>query len=93
MTTCLYGEKGGLSQKNMDGGYEFTAELYLEEAGNLYTKKLDQACVKAPSSYQEFINSIAENRDPLVKLDEALEVQKILDGMYASAAQGREIVF
>ena len=93
MVTCLYGDKGGLSQKNLDSGYNFAAELYLEEVGNLYTKKLDRACVKAPSAYQEFINSIAEKRKPLVKLDEALEVQKILDGLYASASQGREIVF
>jgi predicted dehydrogenase len=92
MITSLYGDKGGLVQKNLAGGYNFAAELYIEEAGNLYTKKLDRACAKAPTSYQEFISSIVEKREPLVKLDEALEVQQILDSLYASAAQGKEIV-
>ena len=31
----VYGDKGGLVHKNVGGGYDFTAELYTEENGDL----------------------------------------------------------
>ena len=91
MVTLLCGTKGGLVQKNVGGGYEFTAELYTEEGGNLYTKKLDQALSPAPSAYTEFISSILEKRPPMATGDEGVKVMKILEGIYKSAETGREV--
>ena len=93
MVTALYGDKGGLLQRNINGTYEFVAEMFTEEGGNLFTKKLDDACVVAPTAYVEFVNSIREKRAPLAPAADGIKVQKILEGLYASAAQGREIVF
>jgi len=93
MVTALYGSKGGLVQKNVGGGYEFVAEMYTEEGGNLFTKRLDTACVPAPSSCQEFINSIVQNRPPLATAAQGVQVQKILEGLYRSAESGKETVF
>ncbi len=91
MFTLLCGTKGGLVQKNIRGGYDFMAEIYTEEGGNLYTKKLDQALVRAPSAYSEFISSIIEKRPPSASGEHGLKVMKILDGLYKSAETGKEV--
>ncbi len=39
----------------------------------------------------DFCQSIIENRVPLVRFAEMLDVQRIMDALYAAAAQGREI--
>ncbi len=93
MITSLYGDKGGLVQKNVNAGYEFHAEIYTEEGGNLYTKVLDQSVVQPPSPYEEFINSILEDRPPMASGHDGIKVQKILDGLYRSATEGVEIRF
>ena len=78
-------------QKNVGQGYDFTAELYTEEEGNLFTKVLDRRTVEAPSSYHEFVDSILEKRPPLATGEEGLKVMKILEGIYKSAEKGREV--
>ena len=91
MVTTLCGTKGGLVQKNTDGGYSFTAEVYTDEDGHLFTKTLDWSEVSSPTPYHEFINSILEKRPPLATGEEGLKVMKILDGIYRSADTGREV--
>jgi len=91
MVTLLCGTKGGLVQKNVGGGYEFAAEVYTEEGGNLYTKTLDEALTPAPSAYSEFVSSILEKRQPMATGEEGLKVMKILEGIYRSAKTGREV--
>jgi predicted dehydrogenase len=91
MVTLLCGTKGGLVQKNVGGEYGFTAEVYTEEGGNLFTKKLDEALVPSPSAYSEFISSIVEKRPPSASGEHGLRVMKILDGIYKSAQTGREV--
>ena len=93
MVTSLYGDKGGLVQHNINGGYEFVAEMFTEEGGNLFSKKLDKALAPAPSAYEEFIASILEKRQPLAPADHGIKVQKILNGLYESAETGREVRF
>lgn len=91
MVTLLCGTKGGLTQKNVGGWYDFAAEVYTEEGGNLYTKKLDQALTPAPSAYSEFVSSILEKRTPMASGEDGLKVMKILEGIYRSAETGREV--
>ena len=93
MVTSLFGDKGGLVQKNRNGAYEFTAEIYTEEGGNLYTKTLDRAAVPAPAAMHEFVSSIIEKRPPLATGHDGIRVQKILEGLYRSAEEGREVRF
>ena len=90
MITQLCGTRGGLVQKNVGEGYDFTAELYTEEEGNLFTKMLDRG-IGAPQSYHEFVNSILEEREPLATGEQGLKVMKILEGIYKSAEKGREV--
>ena len=91
MTTNLYGDKGGLVHHNVGGGYDFTAEIFTDEGGDQFTKKLDWRTASTPSSYHEFVDSILEKRPPLATGEEGLKVMKILEGIYRSAASGREV--
>ncbi len=91
MQTMLCGTKGGLVQKNVNGTYQWTAEIYTDEGGHQYTKTLDFSTVTCGTAYHEFINSIVEKRPPLGNGEDGLKVQKILDGIYDSARTGREV--
>ncbi len=91
MITQLYGERGGLVQRNLEGTYKFEAELYTEEGGNFFTKRLDKALKPAPASMDEFIASILEDRPPLATADDGVRVQQIINALYESAATGREV--
>ncbi len=91
MVTSLYGTRGGLVQRNVGGGYEFEAELYTAEGESHFTKRLDRRTQRAPSSYGEFVDSILERRQPIATGEHGLKVMKILDGIYKSAATGREV--
>ena len=91
MVTSLYGDKGGLVQKNVGGGYGFEAEVYTEEGGNFFSKKLDRRLIKAPSAYHEFVDSVRDGRPPLATGEEGVKVMKILEGIYKSAATGKEV--
>jgi predicted dehydrogenase len=93
MVTQLCGTQGGLVQKNVGGEYRFTAEVYTEENGHLFTKALDWSSVHVPTPYGEFVDSILAKRAPLATGEEGLKVMKILDGIYQSAASGREVRF
>jgi len=93
MITSLFGDKGGIVQKNQNGTYEFKAEVYTEEGGNLYTKVLDRAVVPAPRPMNEFVSSIIEKRAPSATGHDGIRVQKILEGLYRSADEGKEIRF
>ncbi|NLB56519.1 MAG: Gfo/Idh/MocA family oxidoreductase [Lentisphaerae bacterium] len=91
--TRLLGTKGGILQKNINGGGAFEAEVFTEEGGNLFTKKLDKAVVSAPTSQREFIDNIVEKREPMATAGQGVKVMKILDGIYKSALTGREVRF
>ncbi len=91
MLTTLYGTKGSIVQRNIKGGYEFIAELNTEENGNFFTKKLTRRAAPSPSAYHEFVDSILAKRAPEATGAEGLKVMKILEGIYKSAATGREV--
>lgn len=91
MSTALYGDRGGLVHRNVGGGYEFAAEIYTEEGGAMFTKRLDWRTGGVTSSYHEFVDSILERRPPLATGEEGLKVMKILEGIYRSAESGREV--
>ncbi len=93
MITTLCGTKGGLAQKNTGGGYDFTAEVYTEERGNLFTKKFDRPTGQVPTAQAEFIDSILKKRKPMATGEDGIKVMQILDGIYQSAATGKEVIY
>ena len=90
IATTLCGDKGGLSYKHKAGG-GWEADLYTDERGDLYTKRLDARTVSTPSSFHDFVDSIIEKRPPLATGDHGLKVMKIIEGIYRSAASGKEV--
>ena len=77
--------------RNVGGGYDFIAEICTDEGGDQFTKRLDGRSASTPSSYHEFVNSIIDKRAPMATGDQGVKVMKILEGIYKSAASGREV--
>jgi predicted dehydrogenase len=93
METKLYGKKAGIVQRNVNQGYEFEAEVYLENEGSYFTQKLDTPAAPNSSTYKEFIDAIIEDREPSATAEHGVRLQKVLEGLYRSAEEGREIAF
>ena len=90
IATTLCGDKGGLSYKHKSGG-GWEADLYTDERGDLYTKRLDARSSSTASSFHDFVDSIIEKRPPLATGDHGLKVMKIIEGIYRSAESGKEV--
>ncbi|MBI4978100.1 MAG: Gfo/Idh/MocA family oxidoreductase [Spirochaetes bacterium] len=93
MNTRLCGTKGGLMQYNLNGEYKFEADMYTDSDGFFYTKKLDFTTAQVPAPAYEFVDSIKNKRPPLATGDEGIKVMKILDGIYTSAATGKQVTW
>jgi len=86
METRLMGTKGGLLQKNLDEGYNFDAEFFLESEGCQFDMKLHPPVPGCKGSYHHFIESISTNKPHIATGEEGLIVMEILDAIYESAA-------
>lgn len=91
METHLYGERAGLVQKNIAGGYECTAELYETRGGALCTTTIDRPVVPSPSPMADFADAILTDAPTPVPAEEGIVVQQILDALYQSAASGKPV--
>ena len=91
MSTRLLGTKGGLVQKNIDEGYVFDAEIFIEKAGCLFDVKLHPPVPASHSSYYHFVDSIANNVPHTATAEEGLIVMRILDAIYKSAESGEPV--
>ena len=91
MLTQLYGTRGGIVQRNLEGGYGFEAIVYTERDGSLWEQKFQQSTVAAGPAYAEFTDAVLDDREPLATGQHGLDVQLILDAIYRSARLGKEI--
>jgi predicted dehydrogenase len=91
MVTQLWGTRGGLVQRNVGEGYELEARLFTEHGDTLWNSQLQQTALPCPTPYQEFVDAVLDDRDPLATARHGLDVQLILDAIYRSAATGREV--
>jgi predicted dehydrogenase len=74
METRLLGDKGGLVQRNVGGGYEFEAELYGEKAGKPFARRIAPAKGRVPTSGWHFIESIVSGEPHIATGEEGLRV-------------------
>jgi len=90
MATVIMGTQGTLVQRNEGGGYDFVAEFHTE----LHGEKVSGA-VLAPrgvkSAYWEMVEAVRNDKPLLADGHDGLRIQQILDGLYQSAATGREV--
>lgn len=73
----------------------YPAELYRygKEPGEYEVVEGPEGTVDMPheNRFHNFINALLGKEEPCVGVDEALAVQRILDGIYASCASGKEV--
>ncbi len=93
MLTRVMGERGTLIHQNIGEGYEFEARFARSEAGQYLTGRVELNTHNASDPYQEMVACVKEGRPFPVDVDDGLRIQKVLDGLYQSAASGREVVF
>lgn len=89
--TEVLGERGGIVQRNLREGYDYEARVMSEDGGSLTETLVRRRLDPSPDSYEEFVDAIIEDREPLAPAWQALQVQRVLDGIYESARLGREV--
>lgn len=91
MSTQLFGTEGGLVQRNIDEGYQFEAELYVQKNGCQYDMKLHPPVPQAQSPMYHFIDSIVNDTPHIAAGEEGVVVMELLDAVYQSADQGAPV--
>ncbi|MFK7914861.1 MAG: Gfo/Idh/MocA family protein [Pseudomonadales bacterium] len=82
----LYGEDAGAAVFEDSLYYNGNAGAYQIQQGMGGTPDFAHGC-----RVQNFVNTIAGTEEPMVTVDQALAVQKIIDAIYQSAASGTEV--
>lgn len=91
METRLFGTRGGMRQKNLNEGYEFDAELFLDRDGRQYDMSLHPPVPEARNAMCHFADAILADTPHIATGEEGLTVMRILDAIYASAQSGNPI--
>ncbi len=91
METRLLGTKAGMLQRNLNEGYEFEAEFYLEKNGCQYDMKLHPPVPAAQCSMYHFADCILNGKPNTATGEEGVIVMELLDAIYKSASDGKPI--
>jgi predicted dehydrogenase len=91
METRLLGTKAGLVQRNVNEGYQFEAELYVENAGYQFDMKVHPPLKPVPNPMNHFIDSLVTDTPHIATGAEGLLVMQLLDAIYESAATGAPV--
>ena len=91
MLTGIYGTKGAIIQRNLGEGYEFQALALADIAGHLTEISPRRYPREAPSAVEHFCDCVLNDCAPEASAENGLELMRVLDAIYASAAQGREV--
>lgn len=93
MWTELYGTDGAAIERNVGGGYQWTVKLLKEVAGYRIGGEPSNLPKQTPGSVDHFIDCVINKKCPAASAADGLEIQRILDGLYTSAATGKEVRF
>lgn len=85
METRLLGSKAGMRQVNLNEGYSFNAEIYIDHDGRQYDMTLHPPVPEAKSSMYHFVDSIVSGTAHTATAEEGVTIMKILDAIYQSA--------
>jgi predicted dehydrogenase len=91
METRLLGTRAGLVQRNMNEGYNFEAELYIEREGCLFDMKLHPPVPGVRGAMYHYVESILAGKPHTATGDEGLVVMEVLDAIYESARKGAPV--
>jgi len=91
METRLIGDQGGMWQRNLNEGYDFECELYLERGGCQFDLRPHEPIPGPRSAMYHFVDCIAQDVPHIASGEEGLVVMQLLDAIYASAASGEPV--
>jgi len=91
ITLELSGTEGGLSSISYDYK-ENHVSIFRERDGALTRTEPLRYPPTFEDAQQHFVNCILENREPEASAEDGVEMMRILDAIYESARQGREVV-
>jgi len=90
MMTGIYGTAGAAIQRNAGEGYDFEAVALRDQDGALVqvTPRIYPPC---PSAAESFVQCIIDDCPPEASAENGLEMMRIIDAIYRSAAEGHEV--
>lgn len=91
MVTQILGTKGGIIQRNFNEGYNFEAKMFTEENGILKDSLILATKHKIGTAMAHFVDCILDDKTPVATGEHGLECMKIIDAIYLSAEQQKEI--
>lgn len=91
MSTRLLGTKAGMLQHNVGDGYDFEAEIFIEQSGCQYDMKLHPPVPEAKGAMYHFADSIINNTPHTATAEEGIIVMDLLDAIYKSAETGKPV--
>jgi predicted dehydrogenase len=91
MLTAIYGTQGAVIQRNRGEGYEFEALALRDVAGTLTEVSPRLYPSLCPSAIEHFLSCILNDCPPEASAENGVEMMRILDAIYHSAALGREV--
>ena len=91
MLTALYGTGGAVIQRNRGEGYDFEALALRDIAGYLTQVNPRLYPRDCPSAIDHFLECIAQNCAPEASAENGVEMMRIIDAIFRSAAEKREV--
>jgi len=91
MLTAIHGTEGAVIQRNRGEGYEFEALILRDIAGTLTEVSPRLYPSPCPSAIEHFLDCILNDCPPEASAENGVEMMRILDAIYRSAALGREV--
>ena len=96
MFTGIYGDDGAVIQRNRGEGYDFEALALKDVAGHLVEMSprlypRDESDAGSSGAIVHFIHCILEDCPPEASAQHGVELMRIIDAVFASAQQGREV--
>ncbi|MEW5814061.1 MAG: Gfo/Idh/MocA family oxidoreductase [Spirochaetota bacterium] len=91
METRLFGTKGGLVQRNINEGYQFEAQIFVEKNGCQFDMKLHSPVPAADGPMYHFVDSILNDTPHIATGEEGLIVMELLDALYESSVKGEPV--
>jgi len=91
MLTAIYGTEGAAIQRNRGEGYEFEA-VGLRDVAGQFSEISPRALPRSvPTAVDHFIDCVANDCPPTATAEQGVILMQIIDAIYQSAAEGREI--
>ena len=91
MVTGIYGTNGAVIQRNRGEGYDFEGITLQNVAGTL-SQISPKFLARCPSAIDHFVDCVVNDREPEASAENGLEMMRIIDAIYRSAAEGREVL-